>query len=65
MFNDVMARGSRRPRGLSARVQHQRAGFIDEDTICTAQMGTRVIDDRHQMEARSTDPVAARKKVSP
>jgi hypothetical protein len=49
--------------GLSARVQHRCPGFIDKDAVRAAQMGLHVIDDRHQMEAGATDPVAERAPV--
>ena len=44
--------------GLSAWVQHRRAGFIDKDAVRAAQMGAHVVDDRHQVEACATHPVA-------
>ena len=49
--------------GLSARVQHRRAGFIHEDAIGTAQMRAHVVDDRHEVETGTPDPVAERAAV--
>ncbi len=49
--------------GLAARVEHRRAGLVDEDAIRPAQMGPHVIDDRHQVEAGATDPVTERAAI--
>lgn len=49
--------------GLSARVQHRRAGFIDTDAVRAAQMGTHVVDDWHQVETGPTDPVSERATI--
>lgn len=38
------------PGGLAARVQHRGAGFVHDDAVRAAQMGTHVVDDRHQVE---------------
>lgn len=40
------------------RVQHRRAGFVDEDAGGPAQMCLPVPDDRHQMETGAPRPVA-------
>ena len=49
--------------GLPPRVQHGRAGFIDEDAVRAAQMDAHVVDDRHQMETGAADPVAERAPI--
>ncbi len=49
--------------GLSARIEHWRAGFIDEDAVRLAQMSAHVVDDGHQVEAGATDPVAERAPI--
>ena len=49
--------------GLAARVQHRRAGLVDEDAVRAAQMGLHVIDDRHQVETGAADPVAERAAI--
>jgi len=51
------------PGAFQARVQHRRAGFIHEDAVCAAQMGTHMVDDRHQVETGAADPVAERAAV--
>jgi hypothetical protein len=38
------------PGGLPARVQHRRAGLVDEDALGPALMGPHAVDDRHQVE---------------
>ena len=50
-------------RSLPPRVQHRRAGLVDEDAVRTAQMGAHVVDDRHQVETGAADPVAERAAV--
>jgi hypothetical protein len=49
--------------GLPARVQNRRAGLVHEDPVGAAQMSLHVVDDRHQVEARTPDPVAERTAV--
>ena len=49
--------------GLSARVQHRCPGFIDKDAVRAAQMVLHVVDDRHQVEAGASDPVAKRAAI--
>jgi len=44
--------------GLAARVQHRRAGLVGKDAVRAAQMSFHVIDDRHQVETGTADPVA-------
>jgi hypothetical protein len=51
------------PGGLAARVQHRRAGLVDEDPVGSAQMGLHVVDHGQQVEARAPDPVAKRTAV--
>jgi len=48
--------------GLSARIEHRRAGFIDEDAVGAAQMGAHVVDDRHEVELRGTVAPVGRRK---
>ena len=48
--------------GLPPRVQHRSAGFIDKDAVRAAQMGTHVVDDRHQVELRGTVAPVGRRK---
>jgi hypothetical protein len=43
--------------------KHRRPGLVDEDAVRTAQMAAHVVDDRHQVEAGATDPVAERPAV--
>jgi len=43
---------------FQARFQHRRAGFINEDPVCATQMGTHMVDDRHQVETGPPNPVA-------
>lgn len=50
-------------RGFVPRIQHRRAGLVDEDAIGPAQMGLHVPDDRQQVEAGAADPVAERSAV--
>lgn len=49
--------------GLSAGIQHWRAGLVDEDPIRTAQMSAHVVDDRRQVEAGAPHPVAKRAAI--
>ncbi len=48
--------------GLSARIQHRCAGFIEEDAIGTPQMGAHVVDDRPEMELRGPWPLMGPRK---
>ena len=48
---------------FSPRVQHRRAGLVDEDAIRTAQMDLHVVDHRHQVETGAADPVAKRAAI--
>ena|GEM_PF-2468245 len=49
--------------GLAARVQHRRAGLVDKNAVRAAQMSLHVIDDGHQVETGTADPVAKRAPV--
>lgn len=47
-------------RGLPPRVERGRTGFVDNNTIGTAQMGPRLVDHRYQVETGAPKPVAER-----
>ncbi len=51
------------PACLLAGVQHRRTGLNDEEPVRDAQMSPHMVDDRRQVEAGTTDPVAERALV--